>query len=115
MGIELDQKYIKQVRQSEEARLRNRRERKLRMVNDMEDDSSIDSTFCFIAGHTENGFPYGTTWEEEKRNREKLADQRERDSLGEKLDDLVKGTNETKCSFNFTDIRNGSVYSRPYH
>ncbi|MFC4766152.1 hypothetical protein ACFO8Q_01895 [Effusibacillus consociatus] len=47
--------------------------------------------FLFYCRTYQNGFPYGITWEDEKRNREKLADQRERNSLGEKLDDLGGG------------------------
>jgi hypothetical protein len=41
-----------------------KRHRIKRAVNDEYFPQDSDDRFAFIAGYTEGGFPYGTTWEE---------------------------------------------------
>lgn len=47
-------------------RNQNKQKKTKKRHTDIDDLEIIDrdDTFCFIAGYTTGGFPYGTTWEE---------------------------------------------------
>lgn len=64
IGVEFTQEYLDAVKRSEEERLRQKRMERQRKEQEkmvlMYDD--CDDTFAFIAGYTDGGAPYGTTW-----------------------------------------------------
>ena len=64
IGVEFTQEYLDAVKRSGEERLRQKRMEKQRKEQEkmalMYDD--CDDTFAFIAGYTDGGAPYGTTW-----------------------------------------------------
>ena len=64
LGVKLDEKYVLQVLKSLEQEILSRQKKKAKKqeLDDLLSDS--DENFCYIAGYTSWGFPYGTTWEE---------------------------------------------------
>jgi hypothetical protein len=66
LGIQLNPQYTLQVRHSIEAQLRSKHAKKQAKQRETIEHGISDSDyhFCFIAGYTENGTPYGVTWEE---------------------------------------------------
>lgn len=64
IGVEFTQEYLDAVKRSEEERLKQKRMQRLQKEQEklalMYDD--CDDTFAFIAGYTDGGAPYGTTW-----------------------------------------------------
>jgi len=66
LGYKIDLEYKKNLRQSEEAKRKEKEKQK--KIKDKErlemDYSDSDETFCFIAGYTLGGVPFGVTWEE---------------------------------------------------
>ncbi|CQR70682.1 hypothetical protein SpAn4DRAFT_1660 [Sporomusa ovata] len=63
LGVTLNPQYIQQLRQSETARLQSRQAKKQKQLEQANDNFlESDDTFYFIAGYTENGFPFGITW-----------------------------------------------------
>ena len=66
LGIKLDDQYVSQALQGREQAITAKRkkaaEKKKRELENLQPYS--DGTFCFIAGYTSGGFPYGITWEE---------------------------------------------------
>jgi hypothetical protein len=66
LGVEFTQEYLEAVRTTEAAGIRKKqeeRECKKQEEGDLMYDDS-DDTFVFIAGYTDGGIPFGTTWEE---------------------------------------------------
>jgi hypothetical protein len=76
LGMEVSDEYIAKLRADEEARRKaNERRKQLKKEReqmDMYPDS--DETFCFIAGYTSNGVPFGITWEEHEREEDNEFD-----------------------------------------
>ncbi|MDQ7791401.1 MAG: hypothetical protein RDV00_04655 [Clostridia bacterium] len=66
MGFKTDPEYVKQLRQSEANRRKEREKRPEAQVRAQEQGMIQDSddNFYFIAGYTFSGVPYGITWEE---------------------------------------------------
>lgn len=63
LGVTLNPQYIHQLRQSETARLQSMQAKKRKQLEQANDNFlEADDTFYFIAGYTENGFPFGITW-----------------------------------------------------
>jgi len=64
IGVEFTQEYLDAVKRSEEERLKQKRMQRMQKEQEklalMYDD--CDDTFAFIAGYTDGGAPYGTTW-----------------------------------------------------
>jgi hypothetical protein len=62
LGVQVEEKYIKQLQIDRENRTENsnlRRERR-QLDNQIEQDNDL----FFIAGYTDNGAPYGVAWDE---------------------------------------------------
>lgn len=68
LDIQLSPQYVLQVRQSREAQIRRKQAKKQAKQKETSqyDNDDSDDYFYFIAGYTENGFPYGLTWEEQE-------------------------------------------------
>lgn len=66
IGVEFSQEYLDRIKKSEQERIlnmqRERAKKEQEHMNELYSDS--DDTFCFIAGYTDGGVPYGVTWEE---------------------------------------------------
>lgn len=66
LGYDIPAVYLEQLRADEE-RHRQLSENKQRL-HEIEEQRALypdsDETFCFIAGTTPNGAPYGLTWDE---------------------------------------------------
>lgn len=69
LGFKLDAEYVKRVIESEKARIANIKARRLRKIEEEEEEKSglfgCDDTFSFIAGYTSGGATFGTRWDEE--------------------------------------------------
>lgn len=65
LGVPLDDAYVKQLHQSEQARLNDRQRTKLQRQSEIETDLWPDSDeyHAVVIGYTSGGMPYGLTWE----------------------------------------------------
>jgi hypothetical protein len=63
LGVALNRNSVEQLNRSlaghHQARARRKAARKLNLIT-----SESDQTFGYVAGYTENGVPFGVTWEE---------------------------------------------------
>lgn len=68
LGVNFSEQYVTQLKKSIEGHVKANQERKRRRKEQEEVGPYPDSDyyFAFIAGYTESGFAYGTTWEEEE-------------------------------------------------
>lgn len=62
-GVNVDEEYEKEVRQSMEAKKLARQTKEEKRINEREDEFT-DTKFAFIAGYTSGGAAYGITHEE---------------------------------------------------
>lgn len=66
LGIQIPEDRLQKAIQAEENKINQRRKqkeaKKQKELEALYEDS--DETFCFIAGYTPGGTPYGVTWEE---------------------------------------------------
>ncbi len=67
LGYEFTEDYINQLRRDEESRriekIKRKNKKKIE-IEDYIDNDEQDYYFFYIAGYTENGFPFGITWEQ---------------------------------------------------
>lgn len=66
LGVKLDAAYVAQLLCNHAGAITARKKLKEKKCNDHEYDEDSDERFCFIAGYTSWGFPYGLTWEEQE-------------------------------------------------
>ncbi len=66
LGIKIDDKYEKSIRQAIEATAEQRRKRRIARKQKEHDElySDADDYFAHVAGYTPGGVAYGVTWEE---------------------------------------------------
>jgi hypothetical protein len=68
LGLSIDEERLEEARRAERARAEARAAMKQRRRerDDLDPglDECSDDLFCFIAGYTPGGFPYGVTWDE---------------------------------------------------
>ena len=66
LGIKVDSKYVEQLKIEKENRRKINERKKMKKQEEEQFELYPDSDeyFYFIAGYTDNGFPYGITWEE---------------------------------------------------
>ena len=88
IGVKFTQEYLDAVRQSEAARLaERRRKREQQLLNHLvETYEDSDDWFAYIAGYTSGGAPYGLTWEDVGIDPELPYDEKVRLYLGEMSD-----------------------------
>jgi hypothetical protein len=67
LSVSFDEKYVNQVKQSVEERIKARKKRKKQQQREewLRAQPFSGETFSFIAGYTNGGVPYGITWEEQ--------------------------------------------------
>ena len=65
LGHSFSQQYKNQVKISIENKSNEKRRRTEEREKQIDFPYDYDDTFSFIAGYTENGVPFGVTWEEE--------------------------------------------------
>ena len=66
LGYQFSDEYKQQVNSNIENRAKEKRRRKEKRESAYDFSFEQDETFPFIAGYTENGVPFGITFEEEK-------------------------------------------------
>ena len=94
LGVPIDEEYEKNLRASIESNIQLRQKKK--GMDKLGDDSfeqefGHNGQFAFIAGFTENGAPYGTTWEEKRREDEAMGNAPENSFLPAKpMDDSAE-------------------------
>ena len=88
IGVKFTQEYLDAVKQSEAARLaERRRKREQQLLNHLvETYADSDDRFAYIAGYTSGGAPYGLTWEDVGIDPELPYDVKVRLYLGEMSD-----------------------------
>lgn len=64
LGVKIDADYKGQILKSVEGHIAARQRRKSRRGETPESAFDQDETFAYVAGYTEAGFAFGTTWEE---------------------------------------------------
>lgn len=66
IGVEFTQEYLDKIQKAKQERIAKKQlkkaEKELKRLLDLYPDS--DGTFCYIAGYTDGGVPYGITWDE---------------------------------------------------
>lgn len=85
LGQQIDEEYEDQVRASIEATAAaNQRKKAAReRLECRQDCQDADAMFCYTAGHTSGGAPYGVTWEELGERVPWLSDDDERGGAGQ--------------------------------
>ncbi len=96
LGIIIEPEYIKQIKNSLKGEERARQLRKLQKEQDKDFimDNDSDETFCFIAGYTSGGVPFGVTWEEMEMDMETNVDERETDIENYEFNVLIDGDDD---------------------
>jgi hypothetical protein len=65
LGVSIDPGWVEQLNRSLEGHHQERARRKAaRNLNPNSFGGDSDSSFAYIAGYTENGIPFGVTWDE---------------------------------------------------
>lgn len=72
LGVKINIEYEQKIRQLN-------KNRKIKKKKEQDADLYLDSDYYFfyIVGYTSNGFPYGITWEEARKNPELFSDEKE--------------------------------------
>ncbi len=89
LGIAIEPEYIKQLKITLRGNEQARQLRKLQkeQEKDLIMDNDSDETFCFIAGYTSGGVPFGVTWDE--MDMETNLDEREIDMENNEFNVLI--------------------------
>jgi hypothetical protein len=65
LGVSIDPGWVEQLNQSLDGNRQARARRKAaRNLNPNSFSGDSDRSFAYIAGYTENGVPFGVTWDE---------------------------------------------------